>query len=549
MTDDRKLPLIGAFVLETLTLGMYGEPRHTLREYIQNSFDSIRAAQRTKVVSDRGRVDITVEADVITIRDNGGGVPAAQAWITLTSIGASKKDRRRDAGFRGIGRFAGMAYCDKLTFRTTFIDETVTTTITFDCMTLRAAMSPDKGGDIELAKLLNDCVTMVQEEATPPADHFFEVILSGLSEAPETLTNPSEISDYLAATAPVDFDPSWSHRDDIAASYRDYFGEPIETIDVFVTADNEEQPIYKAYGEYYQQRKGAAQIAKIDFIDDEDGRYWGWVGHLNKSGAVTDVQTRGLRIRVRNIQVGTTEIFDRLFGEFKPSYARFSRFYVGEFHMNPTKVVPNARRDGFEETPEWIGIQEELTNTVCKDLAKAAYDASRAKKKDIENIITEIESLEVRSGKLISSAAATYDQVVELMHTAKRLRQSVFSALKSVEEIDETSLDDEPEVLDAESPEAAGRELVAERAQEAARSVESIETQALELMGYLVTDNMGIDALRLRIRQEAIQEILDVVNLFVDAGTYQRIKRQLEKRNKPSAHVGRRQIKLDMEDI
>ena len=26
------VPHIGAFVLETLTLGMYGEPRHTLRE-------------------------------------------------------------------------------------------------------------------------------------------------------------------------------------------------------------------------------------------------------------------------------------------------------------------------------------------------------------------------------------------------------------------------------------------------------------------------------------------------------------------------------------
>ena len=142
-------PHIGAFVLETLTVGMYGEPRHTLREYVQNSFDSIRAAQRTKYLSGRGRVDITIAADAIIIRDNGLGVPADSAWNTLTSVGASKKDRQRDAGFRGIGRLAGMAYCDTLIFRTSFPGETVLTTVRFDCSRLQAAMNPDEGGDTE----------------------------------------------------------------------------------------------------------------------------------------------------------------------------------------------------------------------------------------------------------------------------------------------------------------------------------------------------------------------------------------------------------------
>jgi hypothetical protein len=107
-------PHIGAFVLETLTLGMYGEPRHTLREYVQNSYDAIRSAQRTKFLTGRGVVRVTVTEDAITILDNGLGVASAQARNTLTSIGASKKDRDRDAGFRGIGRLAGMAYCDEL---------------------------------------------------------------------------------------------------------------------------------------------------------------------------------------------------------------------------------------------------------------------------------------------------------------------------------------------------------------------------------------------------------------------------------------------------
>ncbi|WP_407158480.1 hypothetical protein [Bradyrhizobium sp. STM 3557] len=113
MPDDTPpppVPHIGAFVLETLTFGMYGEPRHTLREYVQNSFDGIRAAQRVGFLSGRGKVTVTIRVDEIVIRDNGIVVSADQAWKTLTSIGASKKDRQRDAGFRGIGRLAGMAY-------------------------------------------------------------------------------------------------------------------------------------------------------------------------------------------------------------------------------------------------------------------------------------------------------------------------------------------------------------------------------------------------------------------------------------------------------
>ena len=37
---------LGVHLLETITLGMYSEPLHCVREYIQNAFDSIRAARR-----------------------------------------------------------------------------------------------------------------------------------------------------------------------------------------------------------------------------------------------------------------------------------------------------------------------------------------------------------------------------------------------------------------------------------------------------------------------------------------------------------------------
>jgi len=194
----RPNPHIGAFVLETLTIGMYGEPRHTLREYVQNAYDSIRTAQRTKFLAGRGRVDVNITSQQLSVRDNGLGVRAELAWSTLTSIGASRKDRTRDAGFRGIGRLAGMAYCEELVFRTTFPGETILSTIRFDCNKLLAAMNPDEGGDTELASLLADSIVLYQEDHGASSDeHFFEVQLNGLSRAPETLTKADGVNAYL----------------------------------------------------------------------------------------------------------------------------------------------------------------------------------------------------------------------------------------------------------------------------------------------------------------------------------------------------------------
>jgi Histidine kinase-, DNA gyrase B-, and HSP90-like ATPase len=510
----QRSPHIGAFVLETLTVGMYGEPRHTLREYVQNSFDSIRSAQRTKYLAGRGRVDINVAADAITIRDNGLGVPADSAWNTLTSVGASKKDRQRDAGFRGIGRLAGMAYCDVLIFQTTFPGETVRTTIRFDCKELQAAMNPDEGGDMELATLLADAITFEQDDALAE-EHFFEVTLSGLADAPETLTDADKIHDYLSETVPVEFSPEWGWRLQIEEGYKSYFGNAIETIDVFVTANGSITHVYKPYGDTYKFSRGEVGLETIDFYSGENNSYWGWVGRLSDSGAVTDWKTRGLRIRARNIQVDGTEIFENLFTQIKPSYGRFSAYYVGEIHIDPESVIPNARRDGFEETKIWISVKSSLITNICEPLAREAYEASKKSQVDVGSVVTDIEQLIQQSQRLVQNQRTSYDQIVNLMISARRLRRRAAAALKIVGDLDDTAIDlGEPQVQ-------------SNFLQEAAKNVETVENQARMLIGRFLDEDDRITALKCRLREEILRELLDVVNLFVDPGTYQKIRRRL----------------------
>jgi HSP90 family molecular chaperone len=88
-------PRFGAFVIESLTLGMYGESRNAIREYVQNSFDSLQGAiEHGLITHEQARVDVEMDADRrgLTIRDNGLGLRTENASSVLAAIGASNKN-------------------------------------------------------------------------------------------------------------------------------------------------------------------------------------------------------------------------------------------------------------------------------------------------------------------------------------------------------------------------------------------------------------------------------------------------------------------------
>ncbi len=97
---------------------MYVDPLSIYREYVQNSADAIQEARQVGLLEgeEPGRIDISVDFDTRTIllRDNGAGIPADSAAQRLLAIGASPKRGTRARGFRGIGRLAGLAYCQEL---------------------------------------------------------------------------------------------------------------------------------------------------------------------------------------------------------------------------------------------------------------------------------------------------------------------------------------------------------------------------------------------------------------------------------------------------
>jgi Histidine kinase-, DNA gyrase B-, and HSP90-like ATPase len=270
-TDEIRVdfePFFGGFIIETLTIGMYGEARNAIREYIQNSFDSVqRAIEELKTLRPgEGLIEIEMASDrkSLVIRDNGAGLPVKSAASVLTRVGASNKSHRRNAGFRGIGRLAGIVFSNTVTFTTKAKGEREQTRVVFDGRKMRAAMAPGRGSAKSALDLLNDTVTAYRTRHAEANKQFFEVRLEGFSEAPDECRSPKELYDFVSQVAPVPYPSEFPFREKLRAT-ADETGIAIEEVRITIK-DGSAKPttVTKQYGAQYEFESGHVTLSECD---------------------------------------------------------------------------------------------------------------------------------------------------------------------------------------------------------------------------------------------------------------------------------------------
>lgn len=105
--------VIGAGILSIITESLYDKPIVVFREYVQNAIDSFR---RINDAECKLCCKIEKKNQDIYFLDNGAGICEKDFETKMKSIAWSEKDKTNDIGYKGIGRLAGISYCDKLTF-------------------------------------------------------------------------------------------------------------------------------------------------------------------------------------------------------------------------------------------------------------------------------------------------------------------------------------------------------------------------------------------------------------------------------------------------
>ena len=381
-------PIFGKNVIETLSEGMYDNPLFLYREYVQNSADAIDSAIRYSILhKDEGQIDISINTEkrIITFEDNGTGIAASEFKAMLTNIGDSIKDRKTDKGFRGIGRLGGLGYCQKIRFETSVKGEMIKSILEWDAQNLHDVLI-DKNERID-AGLLIKRITNTWEEHCGIEEHFFKVSLINVTESHDDLLDVDDVRKYLSMVAPVPFDYE-----------RFRFVEDIEN---FLKANHVSVPHeYRLYLNGDEVRKGYETPIQIDgeksisildvscHILQSDGKVIGWYWYcVSEFNGVLPKKCwqRGIRLRKANIQIGEADCLSNhpKRGQALWREDRGNNYFIGEIHVLDDDLIPNSRRDYFNQDDACRRFEMALHNEFLNlhDLYHAASTVRSAAEK------------------------------------------------------------------------------------------------------------------------------------------------------------------------
>ena len=421
---------VGKYTLESLTTGMYSDPKIVYREYIQNSVDSLENAVQQGIIEKQSmRIDIIVneENSCISIRDNGTGVPCNKAKNTLLNVGNSKKRNSSNRGFRGIGRLGGMSYCDTLVFSTSAEGEDCKTVISFDCKKLRKLLVPGQYEDLSLSAVLGE-ITSIEVLAEKREKHYFLVEMMEIRGSSDLL-NIEATKSYISQVAPLSYQSRHFLYITQLKGYLQKYGYEVEEFPIFVGEEEADlEPVYKPNKSRFhsdRNKKIVDEILSMSFFDItiEDELYaLGWYGNCGWYGFLSDREISGLRVRKGNILIGDSKTMNGIFKE-----ARFNGWTQGEIFIVTDKLIPNARRDDFEQNDAYYKLIEALSNRVALDIARAIREASQTRNDISVKVMKEADKKVSEATAIVAegfnSSVDKEKLVEELTETAEKLEK------------------------------------------------------------------------------------------------------------------------------
>jgi hypothetical protein len=392
----RKKPsrvIVGKQIIEIITSGMYSDPLMVLREYVQNSVDAIDiAADQGLVSAHDGRIDVELDgrSRTLSISDNGTGVSISAAEEVLCSLGNSTKQTGSNRGFRGIGRLGGVGYCDRLVFETRQVGERNVAVVSWECQKLRKILrgATHQQSVANAVRQVAELHIRPEEAEDPP--HFFRATMHNVHQfhKDELMSIPT-IGDYLSRVGPVGFDPDgFPHASKVESHLAGLDG--YRAYAVFLNGKKVFRPHKQGF---HVSGKQCDQISDVElfYIPGPDGSIIGkgWYACTNyRASLPPSVGMRGIRLRQGNIEVGNEYALADSFSE-----RRFATWHIGEVHLNYA-LKANARRDGFEQSPECEAFLEQA-NRLGRHLSNLCRVSSkeRSARASLDRRLRQVEEL------------------------------------------------------------------------------------------------------------------------------------------------------------
>ncbi len=401
--EEIKTPRVGKHILSTLTCGMYQDPRMIFREYIQNAADQIDTLSEDER-GDSQRKTINIEIDPaerrVVITDQATGIPKAEFLERLLNVADSHKDPSMNKGFRGIGRLAGLSYCEKLVFESSTIGETGVCRLEMDGFALSRILHD--AGDHSLASEVMRTISTYrfEENVSQEYDCYFKVILEGVrKDVGKSLLDVESVKDFIAQVAPVPFSRVKFHAGKVIEQEAQKAGVNIEEYTVRVNGMTITKPYKDEICDAHGRKLG--EVGKPVFREfkwHNSRLAWGWFILPAQGVSLPESRNpeRKIRLRKGNIQIGFSDFLDPYFPE-----PRSNGYMLGEIHLISKGILPSGDRNALEVSEESSAFIEMIKTRDFRDLWNSAHKANELKnavkavteyrdlKKDIEATVAE----------------------------------------------------------------------------------------------------------------------------------------------------------------
>ena len=403
------IDLVGKDLLEQLMFSLYPDAETIYREYLQNACDAINEASELGIIEKKdGHVSINIDKfhHTITIEDNGTGIKADEAEMTLKYIAHSKKKKESAAGFYGIGRLVGGGYCKQLSFFTSAQGENVASEMVFDMDQIREILEDDDDNS-SASEVIHRVTTFRNDIAEEPQKHYFKVVLKDiLPDYHDVLLDEDKINAYLKQVAPIPYEatffnnlikPNITKDNSKYLTYYNQLNAVKVSINNIVGLEKPYEIKFKGTEHEYTDddgsiRKDNAPINEIRFFSIADPQLgdlaWGWYAYTPAGTQIKaidpytqeNVLTRSIRLRCHNIQVGDENVLNKYFKQ-----ARSHVYFNGEVFIINQDIKPTADRSDIAPTSVAKTFQAKLEEFFRSDLEKLYQEANKANKQ-LENI-------------------------------------------------------------------------------------------------------------------------------------------------------------------
>ncbi len=407
---------IGADLLPILSRGLYTDPFHAIREYVQNSVDSGAAVIRIKLTGNS-----------IVIRDDGGGM-SFDDLVKARRFGVSEKDPTEHVGFRGIGIYSGYDLCDRLVITTYSRGDTMQSVLEFNFAAMKKRLDADKrnGVGTPLHDLLKKHTRFKIEPSLTKIPGTTVELEEVSSYHIRSLRDSDALHKYILRNLPVDFDQQFEHWDTIKKYLREHVPGYRTVKMILEIREGETRHVVRPT--IPQLDAPATRLIKAPGDGATIAVLWACL-HKKRSRIPDAYEDyHGFTYRTKGFAVGDS---GRMQLFFRHGGSTLYAWYTGEVYVVDDRVIPNTERDDFEANAAYdvLKSQIKLAMEELDDAGLKFQSEGRAAKK-LKESQRKLRDIEQKVADKIGDPAIMFSALEDIIKDLKLQRTKLPAELK-----------------------------------------------------------------------------------------------------------------------